>query len=319
MEEISLSKKIFNKKNLKSILMINVGVFLTAISYVFFLEPNYITGGGLSGVAILVQDFLPEFLPTTAFIWICNSVLLLVALFIMGKDYFIKTATGALIYPLYIMLLKMFVGVLPSKADGSSFIDFSNDMYIVVIFGALFMALGVGITMKSGGTTGGGDIVQSIMFKYFHIPYSKTMYAIEGTLVVLSLLVFGNLTLTLQTILYVILTGVILDSVVFAGFNKRAVYIISDKHEEIREIIIKDFVRGVTKLNGMGGYLNVEKPVLLCVLSSKEYFELRAILDRVDPFAFTLVMKTTEVRGEGFSHASQARLNAKVYKKNKNK
>ncbi len=309
MEE-SLLKKVFNKKNLISILWINVGVFFAAISYVFFLEPNYITGGGLSGLAILVQDYLPDFLSTTVFIWICNGTLLLISLFLMGKEYFLKTACGALVYPLYIMLLKFIIEILPED-----FINFSNDMYIVVIFGALFMALGIGLAMKNGGTTGGGDIVQSIMFKYFHVPYSKTMYAIEGALIISSLVLWGNLTLTLQTILYVILTGVILDTFVFGGFNKRAVYIISEKHEEIRQIIIKDLVRGVTKLNATGGFNNEDKPVLLCVLSSKEYFELRSIVDRIDPHAFTLVMKTSEVRGYGFSLESEARLNAKLEKK----
>ncbi|MFI3252536.1 MAG: YitT family protein [bacterium] len=309
MEE-SVFKKVFNKKNLISIFWINVGVFFAAISYVFFLEPNYITGGGLSGVAILVQDYLPDFLSTSAFIWICNGILLLTALFLMGKEYFLKTACGAMVYPLYITVLKMLLDILPED-----FIDFSNDMYIVVIFGALFMALGIGIAMKNGGTTGGGDIVQSIMFKYFHIPYSKTMYAIEGTLIVSSLVLWGDLTLTLQTILYVILTGVILDTFVFGGFNKRAVYIISEKHEEIKNIIIKDLVRGVTKLNGTGGFNNEDKPVLLCVLSSKEYFELRATIDKLDPHAFTLVMKTSEVRGYGFSLESEARLNAKLEKR----
>lgn len=312
-KECSQFKKVFNFKNIKSILFINLGVFFAAVSFVFFLEPYYITGGGLSGVAILVQDFLPDFLSTTSFIWICNGILLFLSLFLMGKSYFVKTACGALVYPVHIWLLQTLQGLLPEGL----IIDFSNDMYIVVIFGALFMALGIGIAMKNGGTTGGGDIVQSIMFKYFHIPFSKTMYVIEGTLVILSLIVFQDVTLTLQTIMYVILTGVILDIVVFGGFNKRAVYIISDKHEEIRQVIIKDLVRGITKLNGTGGFNNIDKPVLLCVLTTKEYFELRSILDRIDPLAFTLVMKTSEVRGEGFSLESKARLEAKNKKKDK--
>lgn len=309
-KNLSLHKRIFNKKNLKSILMINVGVFLCAISVTFFLSPNNIAGGGLSGVAILVEGFLPSFLNISSFIFICNTFLLTLSLILMGKEYFVKTCCGALIYPFYISFLRYLMGFLPEET-----FDFSEHMYLAVIFGAIFMALGIGIAMRNGGTTGGGDIVQSIMFKYFHVPYSKTMYIIEGIILFFGLFIYEDFPLTLLTVIYILLTGVILDNVVFAGFNKRAVYVISDKHEEIRNLIINDFVRGVTKLNGMGGYLNTEKPVLLCVLSSKEYFELRAHLEKIDPFAFTLVMKTTEVRGEGFSHVSQARLNAKVEKK----
>ncbi len=177
------------------------------------------------------------------------------------------------------------------------------------------MGGGIGLTMRSGGSTGGGDIIQSIMFKYFNVPYSKTMYVIDGLLVFGCLIVFKDLSLMLFSILYILLTGIIVDNVVFGGFNKRAVYIISDKDEEIRQVIIKELVRGTTNLMAYGGYKKEEKHVILCVLSTSEYFDLRTRIEQIDPHAFMFVTKSTEVRGFGFSLESEARVNAKTNKK----
>lgn len=297
------------KEQIKSILMVNLGVFLASVSVGVFLSPYNVAGGGVSGLGILVQGFLPSFLNLASFLLICNVVLLILAFILMGKEYFLKTAMGALMYPLYLWIIDILLRNLPSEYN------VILEMYHVVIFGAMFMAVGMGIAVKNGATTGGGDIIQSIMFKYFNVPFSKTMYTIDGALVILSIIVFKDLSLTLSTILYIVLTGIILDNFVFGGFNKRAVYIISEKNEEIKDVIIKDFVRGVTKLNGVGGYNNLDKPVLVCLLSTKEYFELRAKLDKLDPKAFTFVTRATEVRGNGFSSECEARIQAKLDKK----
>ncbi len=297
------------KKQLFSLFKVNIGVIGAAISVAFFLGPNNIAGGGLSGLGILVRDFLPSFLSLSSFILICNVILLIIALFLMGKEYFLKTCFGAIMYPIYLWIFDLILVNLPDS------LNIEIDMYLAVIFGAFFMAGGMGIAMRNGATTGGGDIIQSIVFKYFHIPMSKTMYAFDGALVVLSIFVFKDVSLTLSTILYIFLAGIILDNVVFGGFNKRALYIISDKHDEIKSAIIKDFVRGVTKLNATGGYNNEDKPVLVCLLCTNEYFELRNVIDKIDPHAFTYVTKATEVRGFGFSLESEARMNAKMNKR----
>ncbi len=299
------------KNHIISVIKVNFGVMLAAIAVGVFLSPNDVAGGGLSGLGILIQGFLPSYLSLSSFVLICNLILLTLSLFLMGKEYFLKTCFGALIYPFYLWLIDLGLQHLPES------FNLDLDMYVVVIFGALTMATGMGIAMRNGATTGGGDIIQSIVFKYFHIPMSKTMYVFDGVLVWVSIVVFKDFSLTLSTLIYILLAGVVLDNVVFGGFNKRAVYIISDKHEEIKNVIIKDLVRGITKLNATGGYNNVDKPVLVCLLSTKEYFELRHILDKIYPNAFTYVTKATEVRGEGFSKVSLARTNAKIEKKSR--
>ncbi len=297
-----------NKKKILNFIYLNLGVFMAAISFIFFLGPNSITGSGLSGLAVVVGGFLPEWLSKATFILLCNGFLLILAFFLMGKEYFIKTAYGALIYPFYQMLINFMI----KNVDPSLY---EVDMLLAVIFGALLMGVGIGLTMRSGGSTGGGDIIQSIMFKYFNIPYSKTMYVIDGLLVVGCIVIFKDLSLLLFSVLYILLTGIIVDNVVFGGFNKRAVYIISDKDEEIRQVIIKKLVRGTTNLMAYGGYKREEKHVILCVLSTSEYFDLRTMVEEIDPHAFMFVTKSTEVRGFGFSLESEARINARIEKR----
>lgn len=293
-----------NKKKLFNFLYLNLGVFLAAISFIFFLGPNSITGSGLSGLAVVVGGYLPSWLTKATFILICNGFLLCLAFFLMGKEYFIKTAYGALIYPVFQMLINFIIkDVNPSI--------FEVDMFLAVIFGALLMGVGIGLTMRNGGSTGGGDIIQSIMFKYFNIPFSKTMYVIDGILVLGCIVVFQDLSLMLFSVIYILLTGIIVDSVVFGGFNKRAVYIISEKDEEIRQVIITKLVRGTTNLMAYGGYKKEEKHVILCVLSTSEYFDLRTMIEEIDPHAFMFVTKSTEVRGFGFSLESEARTKAR--------
>lgn len=297
-----------NKKRILNFVYLNLGVFLAAMSFIFFLGPNSITGSGLSGLAVIVGGFLPHWLTAATFILICNCILLIFAFFLMGKEYFIKTAYGALIYPVYQMLINFVI----KDIDQSIF---EVDMFLAVIFGAILMGVGIGLTMRSGGSTGGGDIVQSVMFKYFNIPFSKTMYVIDGLLVLGCVLRFNDLSIMLSSIIYILLTGIIVDNVVFGGFNKRAVYIISQKDEEIRQVIITDLVRGTTNLMAYGGYKKEEKHVILCVLSSSEYFDLRVMVEKIDPHAFMFVTKSTEVRGFGFSLESEARVNARIEKR----
>ena len=96
-----------------------------------------------------------------------------------------------------------------------------------------------------------------------------------------------------------------MDAIIFSGFNKRAVYIISKKHDQIKERLLHDFDRGVTGIKVTGEYTNQEQKMLLCVLSSAEYYKLRTIIEEIDPNAFYFAVRASEVRGEGFTYERQ--------------
>jgi len=107
--------------------------------------------------------------------------------------------------------------------------------------------------------------------------------------------------MVLYAVIFAYLSGLVMDQIVFSGFNSRAVNIISDKNEEIKQRILNDFERGVTEIKVVGGYTNDEKSKLVCILSSNEFYKLKAIIHEIDPNAFFYVVRASEVSGEGFT------------------
>jgi len=165
------------------------------------------------------------------------------------------------------------------------------------------MGIGLGMVVKNGGTTGGSEVLQKICFRYFHIPFSVSIFIVDGIVITAGLLTsVTDLSTFLYAILFTYLSGVVLDTIVFSGFNKRAVCIVSEKNEEIKEIILRDFERGVTGIRVIGEYSQKERKMLLCVLSSSEYFKLRTIVEAIDKNAFFFAVRASEVRGEGFTY-----------------
>ncbi len=293
-----MEKKI-SKKNIISFLELNLGVFLAACSTAIFLRPYNIIGGGAGGLGILIESIFK--IDAVLVMYLVNLVLVTLGFFLMGKDFFFKTVYGSLAFPSYVALI-------------SYIYNFFNieeiDLFLVIIFGAILTGIGIGLTLKNNGTTGGTDIIQAILFKYFNIPYSKTMYIVDGFIIFMGL-IFVSFTNGLAAIVYVALNGFVIDLVAFGGFNKRAVFIISEKADLIKEYIINEIVRGTTNVITEGGYDHQKRNMIIVVLETNEYFSLRAKIEEIDKYAFIFVTKATEVRGLGFSLESPARLKRK--------
>ena len=168
------------------------------------------------------------------------------------------------------------------------------------------MGYGLGLSLKHGASTGGTEIVQKTFFKYFHIPYSLTLYMVDGLVIFIGFFVMKqSIDTLLFELIFVLLSGFVMDTVIFSGFNKRAVYIISDHCEEIKDRILKSFERGVSSIKVVGEYSKQDKKMLMCVLSSSEYYKLRDCIEKIDSKAFFYAVRANEVRGEGFSYESE--------------
>jgi uncharacterized membrane-anchored protein YitT (DUF2179 family) len=182
-----------------------------------------------------------------------------------------------------------------------------NDQALVIIFSSLIMGLGIGLVMRKGATTGGTEIPQKLLYKYCYIPYSVSLYLIDGVIVVLGAILLRepgqmmDINKLLYAIIFIYVSGLVIDQIVFSGFNSRAVHIISSKSEEIKKRILEDFERGVSEVKIVGGYTKEEKTKLICILSSSEFYRLKGIIHEVDPLAFFYVVRANEVSGEGFT------------------
>lgn len=287
-------KYFLTKERIKEWLYINLGILLMALAYSFFLEPKNIVIGGVSGLAIIFKHLWnldPAFV-----ILVLNVALLLIGLFILGKDFFIKTIYGSLIFPLFVKLLSLLAQAINFKLD---------DFFLIVAFSSILSGVGLGLVIKHGGTTGGTEIPQKILFKLFHMPFSVSLYILDGLVIAAAYIVYRNIEVILYALIYLAIVGLVMDVIIFSGFNKRAVYIISKKHDQIKERLLHDFDRGVTGIKVTGEYTNQEQKMLLCVLSSAEYYKLRTIIEEIDPNAFYFAVRASEVRGEGFTYERQ--------------
>ena len=287
--------------------MMNVGLLCCAISTVLFITPSKLVSGGTTGLSVFLEELTG--LHYYYFMYAINILLIVVAFFLISKDFAIKTIYGSLMLPTYGILVTTICNLIPNF-NLQQTISGVEPIFIV-LFAALLMGIGIGINMKNGGSTGGFDILETIALKYFHIPYSTSMYILDAVLIILGMVfldssvgsqVFANgFSEGLGACIYVFLLGVVVDTITFGGYNKRAVFIRSNKYEEIHYAIINKLIRGLTYLDATGGYSNTPTKMIVCICYSREYFKLREMVQEIDPNAFIFVTKATEVRGLGFN------------------
>lgn len=295
-------KKIFTKKLLKEYGYITFGVFLVALAFSFFLDPYDLVIGGVSGIAIILKPYMD----TSLVMLIINAGLLVLALALLGKEFVVKTAYGSIMFPVMTYPLNLLYSALVELNHGELLIN-KSEMLLITLFGALIMGLGLGITIKHGGTTGGTEIPQNICYKYFRMPYSLSLFLFDGIIVLIGFLLLKSpegkyqFTFLLYAIIFIYISGLVTDQIVFRGFNKRAVYIISEHNEEIKKRILEDFERGVTEIQVVGAYTGKDRSKLVCVLSTSQFYKLKMIINEIDPKAFYYVVRASEVGGEGFT------------------
>ena len=299
-----MNKKRTLKQFIKDYLYITFGVAIAAVSFSFFLQPYSLVIGGVTGLGVILEKYMNASLV----MFIANLILVLLGLIFMGKDFFLKTVYGSLIFPVFTYIFDLIYQALMKINEGNLLISSDGNMLLITIFSSILMGAGIGIAVKHGGNTGGTEIVQNIVYKYFKMPYSLSLFLFDGTIVFLGFLFVRNSNgdlrydFLLYAIVFIYLCGIVIDQIVFRGFNKRAVSIISEKNEEIKQRILTDFDRGVTVLKGKGGYTGEDRSTLVCVLSSSEFYRLKQIINEIDPKAFYYVVRANEVGGEGFTY-----------------
>lgn len=293
-------KKYFTKEHLKDWSLVTLGNLLVAFSFSFFLDPNNLVIGGTTGLATILRELFSIDPSITALV--INTALLIVGLFLLGKEFFIKTVYSTLVFPVMIKLLNLLYNLITPEGE-----VLISDPMLVILFSSLILGIGIGLVLRQGGTTGGTEVGQKILFKYMHIPFSVSLFLIDGVIILLGALLikeegqFMDFHMVLYAVIFAYISGLVMDQIVFSGFNSRAVNIISDKNEEIKQRILNDFERGVTEIKVVGGYTNNDKTKLVCLLSSNEFYKLKGIIHEIDPNAFFYVVRASEVSGEGFT------------------
>ena len=298
--------QIMKSRKVKDFIMLNIGLIMTAFCLVMIFEPNNAVFGGVGGIGIILDDILA--VPVSVIVLVINAILLIVGWIFIGKEFFLKTLYGSLAYPVYAFLFELLFNLF----DKNIIVElYQTNGLLLVFFSAIIMGVGLGFAIKAGASTGGVDIIQAMLYKFLKIPYSKSLIMVEVPIILIgSIMNFtgsSGVLNALYAIAFIILSGYMMDAIIFSGFNVRATYIITNKPDEIKTEIFDKLDRGVTEIYTKGGYTGVDRKMLLCVLSSREFFILKDIIESIDPLAFIYAVRASEVHGEGFSYDAASR------------
>ena len=270
------------------------GNALYALGVKLFLLPAGLVTGGSTGLALFLNRLTG--LPVTAVVFCFNTAMLLLGLFAIGRTFAASAVVSTFAFPASLELLDRLLGQ-PVLTD---------DPLLCAIFGGMLIGAALGIVIRSGASTGGMDIPCILLWKKLHLPLSVLIYAADVIILVLqSLLVTPEQ--VLYGILLVIIYSFVLDKVMILGESKTEVRVISRRQDDIRQAILKDVDRGVTVVPARGGYLGAPCELLMSVISNRELAQTEQLVHDIDPEAFLVVSRVSEVRGRGFSMKKEYR------------
>lgn len=273
---------------LKSIIPVMIGNIIYALVVKLFILPTNLMSSGTTGIALLANHFLG--IPVSFFILIFNVCMLILGLIVLGKKFAMTTIVSTLMYPIALEFFNQTLG---------EFVITNNEL-LNTIFAGLGIGLALGIVLRSGASTGGMDIPPLVLNHFFRIPVSVSLYVFDF-IILSSQSLYNPLERLLYGIILILLTSIVLDKVLLMGTTKTEVKIISPKFEKIAEEILSEMDRGVTLLNARGGYLKNEHSVVLSVVSNRELPKIEKLVRALDPDAFMVVSRVSEVWGRGFS------------------
>lgn len=264
-----------------------LGSFIGALGLSMFLVPNKLAAGGVSGIAVVLHHLFK--MPVGWTMLALNVPLFLTAVAILGKNVGIKTLIGGLLFSVFTEITAGFP--VPTQ-----------DLILSTVYGGIVLGVGLGTVFRARASTGGTDLASMILHHFVpSISVGQGILIIDFFVIILSGLAF-NWELAMYAWISLFISSKVID-LIQEGFNfAKAVYIVSDKAEEVSDKILTEMDRGVTLFSAKGGYSRQDKNVLLCVITRFEVSKLKSVVHETDPRAFVIIHDVHEVLGEGFSY-----------------
>ena len=271
----------------KKLAYIVTAIILISVCVNMFLGPHNIAAGGLTGLAIILEEWLG--IGRSTVIYIGNALVLVFTFIFLGREIFFNTVIGA-------TLLPVFVGIIPRYT-------LVNDTMLSMAVGSAIFGIAVSILYHNKASSGGTAVPPLILKKYFNISPSIGLFIIDGVVVTLCLFVF-SVDEFFYAIASIFITSAAMNYIENGTNKKKMVYIISSFHEKITKEILHDIGRGVTLIPSVGAFNKSEKPMLMVTLDKKDYQKLLTIVDSHDKEAFMITDTVSDVHGEGFTYES---------------
>lgn len=293
--------------HVKEYALLILGLLLYVLGWTIFLVPNNLVGGGVTGVASIIQYATHGVIKIGYTYFTVNIILLVLALFTLGKGFGGKTIVAIFLASLGLNLFQTWI---PAEICQTLAVD--NGKLMSVIMGGILVGVGIGLTMSAGGSTGGTDIIALIVNKYRGISPGKMILGMDLVIICSSLLVpsftaDGTLvpfTEKIVTVVYglilITVCSTVLDMYLAGSKQSVQLFILSHKYEEIADAIAKDLHRGVTVLDGQGWYSKQSTHVLMVLTRKTDLNIMLRYIKSIDPDAFLSVSTVTGVYGRGF-------------------
>ena len=290
-------EKIDVKKVLRDYFMLTMACFFFAMAWECFLIPNGMGAGGMMGLCTVIQYATAGFIKAQYSYVVINAVLIIIAVLLMGIGFGFKTIYCIAVSTLAMGLVSR-LGVLHCVPGGFFYIQ---ERVLIPIVAGVFEAVGIGLVLRYGGSTGGTDIVALMVNKYW--PVSLSMAFLVADLVICAMLLFlpdKNFSDMCYALEEVVVFSMMIDTVVGGKRSSYQLMVFSEKYGEIADHIIQNMDRGVTVLKAQGWFTKKEKNVLYILISQRELPSLTKVIRETDPKAFMSVSPTNTVYGEGF-------------------
>lgn len=256
---------------------------IIACAVFFFLVPSHASVSSIAGLAIILANFVP--LSVAIIVMILNIALLVLAFFLCGKEFFLKTTYASIVLPVFLYILER---IFPN------FTSFTNDPTLDVSCYIFLVSVGLAILFNRNASSGGLDILGKILNKYFHLDIGKSMSLVGMCIALSSAFVYDSKTVVLS-VLGTYLNGMVLDHFIFGQSLKRRVCIVSEKEEEVRRFIIEKLHSGATIYEAIGAYKMEVRREIITIVTKSEYQKLINFMKKTDPKAFITIYKVNDI------------------------
>lgn len=276
--------QIYNKDKFQRGLTFLIGVFIVSITFNIFMIPNDIVYG-VGGIGVIFKKL---FNITPSVVILISSILLLILSFVtLGFDKTKNSIIGSLLFPIFVELTEF---IIPHINLGNT------EPLLLTIFGAALSGFGYGLIFKSGYTTGGTDILNQIVAKYFKKSIGTSMFFTDGLIIGISLFFFG-MQKFMYSVVNIVIISIMTDKVILGVSQSKTFFIITDSETAVKKFIMEYLDRGVTVIEARGGYTGNYQKMIMCTIPTKEYFIFKEGIESIDPNAFFMVTDAYEVSG----------------------
>lgn len=300
-------EKFLSKEWFYNYILIVLGSFILAAGFVYFIDPHNIVPGGVYGIGIVVKNITRDIMGEgikipfikdpifsdglgIGFVGLMlNIPLTILGIKVLGPRFGVKTIVG-------FIFSSIFIDFLDENFDGA----LVDDVLLSCVFGGVLIGFGLGLIFKSKATSGGSDIIAMIAVKYTQMSLGILLIIVDSVIVLLGLIVFKDWKIPLYSWIVIYITGKVIDATMQGISYDKALFIISDKYNEIRDKIINDLNRGGTLINGIGMFKGQDKKIIFTNVNRRELTIIQDFIKEIDSSAFMTVIDAHEVIGNGF-------------------